>query len=48
MKGNNYKKERTSLCHYCDYSCRKGHKCKYYKKYVKSKFCKKRRKYNGN
>jgi hypothetical protein len=47
MKGNEYKKETTSLCHWCDYyksKCRKGHKCKKYKEEVKNKNFKKRSK----
>lgn len=33
---SDYKKKTTSECHYCDYRiCRKGHKCKWYKKFVK-------------
>lgn len=36
MKGNSYKKNTFSICHYCDYcTCRKGHKCSWYKKMVK-------------
>ena len=35
-KHSDYKKQKSMLCHYCDYlSCRKGHKCKQYKKFVK-------------
>lgn len=33
------KKVKNNPCYYCDYqTCRKGHKCKVYKKYVKSKY----------
>lgn len=33
---SDYKKNTTKECHYCDYlTCRKGHKCKWYKKFVK-------------
>lgn len=37
MKGNQFKKETTGLCHFCDYTwkCKKGHKCNYYKKWIK-------------
>lgn len=36
-KYSNYKRMiKSNPCYYCDYLlCRKGHKCKYYKKYVK-------------
>lgn len=31
-----YKKQTTAECRYCDYcTCRKGHKCKWYKRWVK-------------
>lgn len=31
-----YKKQTIKICHYCDYdNCRKGHKCRWYKKFVK-------------
>lgn len=43
-KRGNYKKRTTAECHYCDYlTCRKGHKCSWYKRLVK-KFKTKRRK----
>lgn len=43
-KRDNYKKRTTAECHYCDYlTCRKGHKCSWYKRFVK-KFKTKRRK----
>lgn len=33
---SDYKKKTTKECHYCDYCyCRKGHKCNWYKKFVK-------------
>lgn len=32
-----YKIKTQSFCHWCDYNCRKGHKCKVYKKFAKSK-----------
>ena len=36
MKTNAYKKTTTKECAWCDYRvCRKGHKCSWYKKYVK-------------
>lgn len=35
-KHSNYKKQSSSECHYCDYcTCRKGHKCNWFKRYVK-------------
>ena len=36
-KFSDYKKLTSSECHYCDYTykCRKGHKCNWYKAYVK-------------
>lgn len=37
MKGSSYKKTTTGECHFCDYKCRKGHKCNHYKKIVKNK-----------
>ena len=34
---SDYKKKTTMECHYCDYCiCRKGHKCKWYKRWVKT------------
>lgn len=44
MKGSLYKKETTSICHFCDYNCRKNHKCNWYKRFIK----KWRKKKNGN
>lgn len=35
-KLSDYKKKTTAECHYCDYcTCRKGHKCKWYKRWAK-------------
>lgn len=34
---SDYKKKTTMECNYCDYcTCRKGHKCKWYKRWVKT------------
>ena len=43
---SDYKKKTTAQCHWCDYSwkCRKGHKCKWYKKWVKTVINKKGKK----
>ena len=33
---SDYKKLTTGECHYCDWNtCRKGHKCNWYKRHVK-------------
>lgn len=32
-----YKIKTQSFCHWCDYHCRKGHKCNVYKRFAKSK-----------
>ena len=32
-----YKIKTQSFCHWCDYHCRKGHKCSVYKRFAKSK-----------
>lgn len=35
-KYSDYKKKASVKCHYCDYcTCRKGHKCNWFKKFVK-------------
>lgn len=46
---SDYKKKTTAQCHWCDYSykCRKGHKCKFYKWWVK-KVANKKKKENVN
>ena len=37
MGRNDYKKLTVKECRFCDYlTCRKGHKCKHYKKHIKS------------
>lgn len=30
-----YRKLRSGICHFCDYHCRKGHKCGLYKRFAK-------------
>ena len=36
-KYSDYKKVTCKECHFCDYLiCRKGHKCKWYKRFVKN------------
>lgn len=48
MKRNGDKISASGLCHYCDYRCRKGHRCSWYKRWVK-RFRKRKRdnmKYN--
>lgn len=36
MKSAIHKKERSALCYWCEYKvCRKGHKCSWYKQWVK-------------
>jgi aminoglycoside phosphotransferase family enzyme len=43
-KRSDYKKKTTFECHWCDYrTCRKGHKCKWYKQWVKKVVNKKRK-----
>ena len=34
-KNADYKKKTMAECHWCDYSCRKGHRCSRYKKFAK-------------
>lgn len=34
-KSNTYKKSASFFCHFCDYTCRKGHRCRVYKQYAK-------------
>lgn len=41
------KKASQKLCHWCDYDCRKGHKCNKFKQFVK-KYRKIRIKYKGS
>ena len=37
MNKSYYKKKDSACCWYCDYyTCRKGHHCSYYKKWVKN------------
>ena len=38
MGRSEYRKTKSGICHYCDYHCRKGHKCGWYKRFVK-RFC---------
>ena len=43
-----YRKRISHECHYCDYqTCRKGHKCKWYKKFVK-KYVKRKKVQNND
>lgn len=43
-KRSDYKKKTTFECNWCDYrTCRKGHKCKWYKQWVKKIVNKKRK-----